>query len=246
MDEVMAIAREHNLAVIEDCAHALFATDGERTVGTIGTAGVFSLQSSKHVTTGEGGFLVTNDPYIHEQVQTMLRFGAVPPRLSWNFRTTELTAAVAGVQFGRADAYVDEDRRSGRLYAEVAAGHPALLHPAGDGQRTHSYHIWAATYRGDTLGVELDTFRQLCAEEQVSASFGYLKVPIYLQPQFSLANGFGADVWRDAGYCPYRRGYCPQAEATMPRLMLITVSTSSYEFHQRNAEALGRAMARVR
>ena len=52
-------------------------------------------------------------------------------------------------------------------------------------------------------------------------------------------------VWRDAGHCPYRRGYCPVAEYVMPRLLMVTVSTQPYEFHQRNAEALGRALARI-
>ncbi|MGH2353139.1 MAG: DegT/DnrJ/EryC1/StrS family aminotransferase [Chloroflexota bacterium] len=246
MDEIMAIAREHKLGVVEDCAHALLATFDGREAGTFGTAGVFSFQQSKHLSTGDGGLIVTDDSYVWQQVDNMLRFGVIPPRLSWNFRMNEVTAAIAGVQWGRADGYLKEDRRSGRLYAEVVAGHPALFHPAGDSRSTHSYHIWAATYKGDeALGVDQETFQNLCKEEGVSAGFGYIKVPPYLHTMFSLGNGFGYDVWRDAGHCPYRRGYCPAAEYTMPRLMMITVSTQPHEFHQRNAEALGRVLARI-
>ncbi len=245
MDEIMAIAREHKLGVVEDCAHALFATLDGKEAGTFGTAGVFSFQQSKHLSTGDGGLIVTNDPYVWEQCNNMLRFGVIPPRLSWNFRMNEVTAAVASVQWDRAGAYVGEDRRSGRLYTEVVAGYPALSHPAGDARRTHSYHIWAATYRGDeTLGVEQQRFQEICKEEGVQAGFGYIKVPPYLHTMFSLGNGFGNAVWKDAP-CPYRRGYCPEAEDVLPRLMMITVSTQPYEFHQRNAEALGRALARL-
>ncbi|HEX2184974.1 MAG TPA: DegT/DnrJ/EryC1/StrS family aminotransferase, partial [Chloroflexota bacterium] len=243
MDEIMAIAREHKLGVVEDCAHALFATFGGKQAGTFGTAGVFSFQQSKHLTTGDGGLLVTDDPYVAEQANNMLRFGVVPPRLSWNFRMNELTAAVANVQWERAAGYVEEDRRAARLYTDALAGHPALYHPAGDERTQHSYHIWTATYRGDeTVGLPQAEFQERCKEAGLQAGFGYIKVPPYLHPVFSLTNGFGYDVWRDAGHCPYRRGYCPAAEYLMPRLVMITISTQPYEFHQRNAEALHRVL----
>jgi dTDP-4-amino-4,6-dideoxygalactose transaminase len=246
MDEIMAIAREHGLGVVEDCAHSLFATlDGKET-GTFGTAGVYSFQQQKHLSTGDGGLIVSDDRYVWEQIDAMMRFGVIPPRLSWNFRMNEVTAAVAGVQWGRADGYVEEDRRSGRLYAEVVAGHPALYHPQADSRSQHSYHIFACTYKGDeALGVAQADFQAICKEEGVTAGFGYIKVPPYLHTMFSLSNGYGYDVWRDAGHCPYRRGYCPVAEYVMPRLFMVTVSTQPYEFHQRNAEALGRALARI-
>jgi dTDP-4-amino-4,6-dideoxygalactose transaminase len=245
MDEIVAIAREHQLGVVEDCAHALFATLGGKEAGTFGTAGVFSFQQQKHLSTGDGGLLVTDDPYVWEQCDAMLRFGAVPPRLSWNFRMNDVTAALAGVQWGRADGYVREDRRAAGLYTDVLGGHQALSHPGPDGRAAHSYHIWACHYRGDeTLGVPQSTFQDICKEEGVAAGFGYIKVPPYLHPVFSMGNGFGNAVWKDAP-CPYRRGYCPAAEYVMPRLLMITITTQPYEFHQRNAEALGRALARL-
>ena len=246
MDQILAIAREHKLAVVEDCAHALFATHAGRFAGTLGTAGVFSFQQSKHLTTGDGGLLLTNDFYIAEQIQGMLRFGALAPRLSWNFRMNELTAAVAGVQFERAGGYVAEDRRAAERYTQAVAGHHALAHPAAGGRSVHSYHIWAASYEGErTGGIEQQRFQNLCAEEEVRAGFGYLKVPVYLHPSFSLGNAFGYDVWRDAGACPYRRGYCPVAEDLMPRLVMIGVSSQGEEFHQANAAALARVLERL-
>jgi dTDP-4-amino-4,6-dideoxygalactose transaminase len=248
IEEVMAIAREHKLAVIEDCAHALFAERSGRVVGTFGTAGVLSFQQSKHMTTGDGGAVVTDDPYIVEQIRNMLAFGAKAPRLSWNFRMNELTAAVAGVQFARADGYVEEDRRAAQLYADAVAGHRALRPQATDGDASrHAYHLWVATYEGErTMGVEQSRFEQLCQEEGLEQmGFGYLQVPIYLHPEFSLGNAFGYDVWRTAGYCPYRRGYCPVAEDLMPRFLRVNISTRDYDEHARNAEALHRALRRL-
>src|SRR5688572_17874155 len=123
MDAIMAIAKEHRLGVVEDCAHSLFATlDGKET-GTVGTAGVYSFQQQKHLSTGDGGLLVTDDHYVWEQCNNMMRFGVIPPRLSWNFRMNEITAAVAGVQWDRADGYVEEDRRAAQLYTDVLGGH---------------------------------------------------------------------------------------------------------------------------
>jgi hypothetical protein len=104
-------------------------------------------------------------------------------------------------------------------------------------------NCWVSADPQLTLPVALDdqqTLQDLCKEEAVQAGFGYIKVPPYLHPMFSLGNA----VWRDAP-CPFRRGYCPEAERLMPRLLLIRVSTQPYAFHQRNAEALGRALVRL-
>lgn len=246
LDEIVAIATEHRLVVIEDCAHALFAEQRGRLVGTIGTAGVFSFQQSKHMTTGDGGMVLTNDSYIDQEIRSMLSFGALAPRLSWNFRINELTAAIANVQFRRAEGYVNEDRRSAKLYLEVASQGRTIVPQFRDAESVHSYHLWGATYEGEaTHGVNQATFEKICAEEKVSVSFGYLKVPVYLHREFSLGNAFGHLVWREVGYCPYRRGYCPVAESLMPRLMLVGISSQSYEFHARNAEALDRALRRL-
>jgi dTDP-4-amino-4,6-dideoxygalactose transaminase len=246
IEEIVAIAREHKLVVIEDCAHALFAERSGRPVGTFGTAGVLSFQQSKHMTTGDGGLVLTDDPYIADQIKKMLAFGAKAPRLSWNFRMNELTAAVATVQFGRAEGYVAEDRRSARLYMDAVGGHRALRPQATEAGSVHSYHLWVATYEGErTLGIDQARFEALCTAEGVQGAFGYLKVPIYLHPEFSLSNAFGYDVWRGAGYCPYRRGYCPVTEDLMPRFLRINISQKGYDEHAQNAEALHRALRRL-
>ena len=112
MAGILAVADAHRLPVIEDCAHVLFGEWQGRTAGTLGSVGVFSFQSSKHLSTGDGGIAVTNDPYLAEQMRAIITFGAAPTRLAHNFRMTEMTAAVARVQLRRARGYVAEDRAS--------------------------------------------------------------------------------------------------------------------------------------
>src|SRR5262249_43543561 len=108
MDAIMAIAREHELLVIEDCAHALFATYNGRCAGTLGHIGSFSFQQSKHMTTGDGGIGVTDDEGLLQRMRNVAgyNFGAAAPCLAWNYRMTELVAAVALVQLERARSYV--------------------------------------------------------------------------------------------------------------------------------------------
>ncbi|MDH7571414.1 MAG: DegT/DnrJ/EryC1/StrS family aminotransferase, partial [Armatimonadota bacterium] len=81
MDAVMEVARQHNLVVVEDCAHALFARYRGRYTGTLGHIGVFSFQQSKHLATGDGGMIVTNDDALHEAMREGWRFSASAPRL---------------------------------------------------------------------------------------------------------------------------------------------------------------------
>jgi dTDP-4-amino-4,6-dideoxygalactose transaminase len=107
MDALMEIARRHNLAVIEDCAHAHGARWRDRGAGSIGDFGSFSMQSSKLLTSGEGGILLTNDDAYAEACHSLIDCGrAKDPeerhyRLGGNLRLAELQAALLEVGLGR-------------------------------------------------------------------------------------------------------------------------------------------------
>ncbi len=113
MDAICAIAREHNLKIIEDAAHAPGATWKGRMAGTIGDVGCFSFFSNKNLVTGEGGAVVTNNDDYAEQIRLMRSHGMTSLsydrhkghafsydviRLGYNYRATEITAALACVQ----------------------------------------------------------------------------------------------------------------------------------------------------
>ena len=128
MDDIMAIARKHNLVVIEDCAQAPGTKYKGDYVGTIGNLGVFSFQETKNITTGEGGMVTTKDPVLAKRVRLIRNHGESIPDNSWddsalanlvgmNFRMTELTAALGVAQIGK----LDENNRTRTANAQMLA-----------------------------------------------------------------------------------------------------------------------------
>ncbi len=113
MAEIVALAAERGIPVIEDCAQAFLASDRGRMVGTMGAIGCFSLQQGKHITTGEGGLVVTNDPVLARRMELFINkawgYGDDNPDhyfLALNYRMNELTGAVGLAQLDRLEAAV--------------------------------------------------------------------------------------------------------------------------------------------
>lgn len=114
MREIEALAEKKNLPIIEDCAQAFLATHRDRYVGTIGKIGAFSLQQGKHITTGEGGLVVTNDETIARRIYLFINkawgYGDAAPDhyfLALNYRMSELQGAVALAQLEKLDRAVE-------------------------------------------------------------------------------------------------------------------------------------------
>jgi perosamine synthetase len=113
MGEIMELADRLGLPVVEDCAQAYLATSGGRTVGTIGTIGCFSLQQGKHITSGEGGAVVTDDGDLARRIRLFVDkawgYGDPTPDhyfLALNYRMSEVQGAVAMAQLGKLGASV--------------------------------------------------------------------------------------------------------------------------------------------
>ena len=133
MRALTALAREHGLVVVEDVCQAAGASFEGRRLGTFGDAGAFSLQFNKIITTGEGGVLVTDrdDVYdlaidVHDCAGRARRGGGVPRFPGWNFRASELLAAVGRVQLRRLDGLLERMRASHSRLAEHVATLPGL------------------------------------------------------------------------------------------------------------------------
>ncbi|MDR7545401.1 MAG: DegT/DnrJ/EryC1/StrS family aminotransferase [Armatimonadota bacterium] len=130
MDGILALARQHGLVVIEDAVQAHGAEWKGHRVGAIGTLGTFSFQSTKVLTAGEGGAVVTNDATLAEIVWSLQNVGRIPGgewykhhRLGWNLRMTEFQAALLLAQMDRLDEQIA--RRARNAAALVAEGIPA-------------------------------------------------------------------------------------------------------------------------
>jgi perosamine synthetase len=128
MDPVLELAAEYGLRVIEDAAQMHAQTCRSRPCGSFGDLSVFSFYPNKHVTTGEGGMVVTDDDALAERCRALrnLCFQAerrfVHEELGYNFRMTNLQAAVGLAQLERLDEFAARKRRMGRRYTELLAG----------------------------------------------------------------------------------------------------------------------------
>jgi perosamine synthetase len=124
MDPVLAIAKKHKLFVIEDCAQAHGALYKGRKVGGLGHMGCFSFYANKIITTGEGGMLTTNDPALAERARSLksLAFGRsnkfMHSDIGFNYRMTNLQAALGCAQLERIDEIIANKRRIAAYYTE--------------------------------------------------------------------------------------------------------------------------------
>lgn len=118
MEAIVELASKHGIPILEDCAQAYLARENGKPVGTYGAVGCFSLQQGKHITTGEGGICVTNDPDVARRIRLFVNkawgYGDANPDhyfLALNYRLTELQGAVALAQLAKLQSGVEQRRR---------------------------------------------------------------------------------------------------------------------------------------
>lgn len=135
MDPVIELARRKGIRIIEDAAQAHGQTYRGRPCGTLGDISTFSFYPNKHVTTGEGGMLATDDPELAARCRSLrnLCFKAeqrfVHDELGWNYRMTNLQAAVGVAQLERLDEFLARKRRMGARYQNLLADLPGVQLP---------------------------------------------------------------------------------------------------------------------
>ena len=149
MESIMAIAREHDLFVIEDAAEAFGARIDGRHVGTFGDMATFSFFGNKTVTTGEGGMVVTNDPTLHERAVHFKGQGLARYRTYWhdvigsNYRMTNICAAIGLAQMEQADTLVQRKLDLAASYDRLLAGLPVEPHRPASPNIQHSYWMYS-------------------------------------------------------------------------------------------------------
>jgi perosamine synthetase len=128
MDPMLRLAERHGLAIIEDAAEMHGQTYRGRSCGSFGDLSTFSFYPNKHVTTGEGGMVVTDDRQLAERCRSLRNLCFQPARrfvheeLGWNYRMTNLQAALGLAQLERLDEFVLRKRAMGRRYTQLLAG----------------------------------------------------------------------------------------------------------------------------
>ena len=128
MEEVLKFAKKYKLMVIEDAAEAIAVHYKEKHAGTFGDVGCFSFFADKTITTGEGGFIVTDNEEIYENLMYLRNQGRVDrgsfihPRMGYNFRMTDIQNAMGLVQFGKLDEIINRKKHIHELYMKNLKG----------------------------------------------------------------------------------------------------------------------------
>lgn len=155
MSEILDLAAEHDITVIEDCAHAPGATINGQPVGSFGDAGCFSFYATKNMTTGEGGMVTTSDPNIAEGVRKLRNhhqtkspdekkqsWGYDVDGLGFNFRMSEFEAVMGLNQLGRLPDMNESRREVARRYQDAIENIDGLSWEGGDARKDHVFHLF--------------------------------------------------------------------------------------------------------
>ena len=228
IEELADLAARRGLKLIEDCAQAPGARVKGRPVGTIGDCGIFSFTENKNITTGEGGMLITRDQRIAEVAQLVRNHGEMVSAgqssrsynseiLGWNYRLTEMDAALGIVQFGRMDSF----NRARAELAEYLSGKleklPGFRVPRAKPDSTHAYYIYAIKYDESRVGIPRNLFVRALVAEGIPFGAGYVR-PLYLTSLYHEGKPFAFKHY--TGHARYDKGICPVAER-MHELELI-------------------------
>jgi perosamine synthetase len=231
MDRIMSIAKKNNLYVIEDCAQAPFGMYKGKKVGTIGDIGVFSLNYHKHIHTGEGGVITTNNSELADRCQ-MIRNHAenvtsqrkiqnLTNLIGYNYRMTEMECAVGIEQLKKLPGLLSSRIANVELLNSYLAEFEPLTiqqHP-GEGS-VHTYYVHPIKYNKDLTGIHRNKFVDALKAELPSAYLretapligsGYVK-PLYLQPIYQNKASWAFNPNLCTQEVNYSEGLCPVAE----------------------------------
>lgn len=231
VDRINAIARKHGLYVIEDNAQGPLASYNGKYAGTLGDIGIFSLNYHKHIHCGEGGIMVTDDDELAERMRLIRNHAeAVVEKkgvtnlnnmIGFNFRMTEIEAAITREQLKKLKWLVEERRRNVRYLEDNLRDIPFLTMPKVRGGCEHSYYVHAMKYDEKQTGVPREKFVEamqaelmpieLREAEGVKISMGYLK-PLYAQPLFQNKIAYGNTSYPFSEHVSYNKGICPMCE----------------------------------
>jgi dTDP-4-amino-4,6-dideoxygalactose transaminase len=222
MDEILKIAQKHNLKVVEDCAHAHGGTWNGKGAGSMGDIGAFSFQSSKLITSGEGGAVITNNLEYLELVQSYINAGRASMTdqyhhriIGFNYRLGEFQAAVLGPQLDRLPQHSATRTRNMKHFEDCVKGTTGitLLKPEPRITRTAPYG-YVMKYVADQLGgIPRANFVAAMQLEGVHCD-GLFYEPVYKSSLFPVrSEDFPALSWGREKPLDLRNMYsCPESD----------------------------------
>ena len=187
MGPIMELAKEHNLPVIEDSAQTFLAKSGDRFAGTVGDIGCFSLQQGKHMTTGEGGMVVTNDEKIARHMFLYINkawgYGDANADhyfMALNYRISELQAAVALGQLEKLEECVSNRRRTAAMMTDLLSGIEGIETPVIADDATHVYWKYCLTVDDSKIEGGSPALAALLKEKNIFSAPRYIVKPAFM------------------------------------------------------------------
>lgn len=217
MEPVLALAEKYGLRIIEDAAEMHGQTYKGKSCGSFGDISTFSFYPNKHITTGEGGMIVTDSEELTERCRSLMNLCFQPQKrfiheeLGWNFRFTNLQAAVGLAQLEKLDEHIKRKRRMGKLYTELLTGIPGLqLSLPKTGYAENIYWVYGIVLKDQvTFDVE-EAMRRLKEKGIGTRPFFW---PMHEQPVFRKMGLFENEQYPVAEKIARRGFYVPSGLA---------------------------------
>lgn len=220
LDEIRALAEERKLIIIEDACHALGAEYRGRKIGSLSDMTVLSFHPVKHITTGEGGMVLTDSEEFYQKLKLFRHHGIIKNDLGkgpWyyeihspghNFRITDFQCALGISQMKRLDRFVERRRQIASRYNEAFAEMKEIMAPMESADVKAAYHIYVIQLRTELLKVGRKEVFEALKAENVGVNVHYM--PLHLHPFYQ----------REFGY---KKGDYPKAERYYERAITLPI-----------------------
>jgi len=222
MEEIKKIAKEHNLIVIEDGAHVLGGEYKNELVGHLSDMTTFSFHPVKHITTGEGGMITTDNKELYDRLILFRTHGITRNmdllenkenepwyyeqlELGYNYRITDIQCALGISQLNRLDNFVKRRRKIVEIYNREFNQLDGVIIPYQDKNQNSSYHLYVLQLELEKLDVDRKEIFNELRSENIGVNVHY--IPVYYFPYY-----------KNLGY---KKGICPKAEALYERIITI-------------------------
>lgn len=214
MDDILSVARDCRLTVIEDAAHALPARYKQRAVGAIGDAACFSFYATKTLTTGEGGMITTDSADLADRMRVLSLHGIskhawrrymndgdwhydiLAPGYKYNM--PDLAAAIGLAQLAKCDRFRQLRARYAGMYNEAFADIPELIIPHASQHIEHAWHLYPLRLRLERLRIDRTGFISALKQRNIGSSVHF--IPLHLHPYYRDRFGYRPNQFPTASY----------------------------------------------
>ena len=250
MNSIMDIAKRYKLRVLEDNAQCVLGKYENKIAGTIGDISIFSLQRSKHLTTGDGGVIITSDESLAEKCRKFADLGYRTltaksitnedikekiqqpdfkrhDLIGYNFRMPEVCAAMGLAQLDKIDDLIQKRIKIAKLYIAAVKECKWLTSQSVASNIRHSY--WAFTLKLDTdnFNISWQSFRECFMKNGGKSFYGAWKIS-YLEPSLLGMEFSNINI-------TYKEGLCPVAESIQPKLIQLKTNFESIKTAEQQA-----------